>query len=175
VSLVEGEQNRPEHLARHPFGALPVLELEDGHHLFESLVILEYLEEILPGPSLFGTSPLERARTRQLERIADLGVLIPIAEIVHATDSPLGLEPKPAVAEHFRPRLDRRLDYLESLLGDGRSFVAGESATVADCTLAAGLQFGRFRKLDFLAERPRLRAWDERYRGRPEVEGILVL
>ncbi len=98
VNLREGEQNRAEHLARNPFAKLPVLELDDGTHLIESLAIIEYLEELHPHPPMIGSTPLERARVRALERIADVGVLMVVGRIVHATNSPLGLPPSPEVA-----------------------------------------------------------------------------
>ena len=54
VNLVKGEQNAPEHLARNPFGRSPVLGLDDGSYLTESLAIIEYLEERYPEPDLLG-------------------------------------------------------------------------------------------------------------------------
>jgi glutathione S-transferase len=175
VNLIEGEQKEPEHLARNPFGALPALETDAGDHLVESLTIIEYLEELFPAPPLIGSTPDERAQVRQLERIADLGVLIPVGGIVHATRSPLGLPANPAVAEYFRSRMVPRLDFLEGQLGDGRPFLAGERVTIADCTLAAALQFGRFREIDVLGDRAKLQDWDARYRARSEIDGIMVV
>ena len=174
VSLLEGKQSEPEHLSRNPFGKLPVLETDTGEYLFESLAIIEFLEELFPTPPLFGTTPLERAQARQLERVVDLGVLAPIANIVHATHSPLGLPASPVVAEHYRGKLPSHLDYLEGLFAEGRSFLGGDRVSVADCTFAAALQFGRFREMEFLSNHPGLQQWDERYRKRPEIEGILV-
>ncbi len=58
VNLREGEQNRVEHLARNSFAKLPVLELDDGTHLIESLAIIEYLEELHPHPPMMGATPL---------------------------------------------------------------------------------------------------------------------
>ena len=124
---------------------------------------------------VLGRDPETRALRRQLERIADIGVLISIGRLVHTTDSPLGLPPEPAVADYFRRRLAPNLDYLESVLADGRPLLAGDEVTIGDCTLAAALQFGRFRKLEFLADHPNLRRWDEAYRGRETAQGILVL
>ena len=44
VNLAEGENKTPDFLARNPFGKIPVLELDNGQHIFESLAIIEYLE-----------------------------------------------------------------------------------------------------------------------------------
>jgi len=174
VNLLQKEQRAPEHRARNPFGTLPVLETDSGAMIIESLVIIDHLEELFPRPSLFGPDPESRALARQLERIADIGVLIPIARIVHATDSPVGYPANPAVAAYYRDRLPRSLDHLESVLADERPWLAGGAVTVADCTLAAALQFGRFRKLEFLDGHPRLAAWSARYRARESARSVLV-
>src|SRR5262249_62346645 len=72
VNIVTGENRQPDFLKRNPLGGLPVLELDDGSHLTESLAIIEYLEELNPKPPLIGTTPRERARIRQLGRSARL-------------------------------------------------------------------------------------------------------
>ena len=55
VNIITGENRTPEFLAKNPLGGLPVLELDDGSHLTESLAIIEYFEETRPNPSLLGT------------------------------------------------------------------------------------------------------------------------
>lgn len=174
VDLRGGEQRQPEHLARNPLGRLPVLELDDGCFLTESLAIVEYLEELHPEPPLLGRTPEARARVRELERIAELAVLQPIARIIHGTKSPLGLPPAPELAAHARAALPDGLAVLEARLCDGRPFLAGEAVTVADCTLAAGLQFARFAGVELPGELPRLRRWDRAYRERPAARSVLV-
>lgn len=175
VNLVEREQRTSEHRSRNPFGLLPVLETDSGAHLIESLVIIDYLEDLFPVPPMFGSDPESRAYARQVERIADLGVLVPLGSLVHATDSPVGYPANPPVAEYFRARLPGALAYLEALFDDGRAFLAGDRVTVGDCTLAAALQFGRFRKIDPLGDFTGLRAWDARYRARETARSVLVL
>jgi len=174
VDMRTGEQRQASHLARNPFGKLPVLETDEGEHLLESLAIIEYLEELAPSPPLLGNDPIERARARDLERIVELGVLIPVIQIVHTTRSPLGLPANPTVAEYFRDQLGAPLDHLEARLSDGREFLAGPRVTLADCTLESGLHFGRYNGMEFLEGHPRLQAWSERYRARKQVEGILL-
>lgn len=174
VSLIEGEHRKPEFLAMNPRGTIPVLELDDGTILHESLAIIEYLEELHPTPSLWGDDPKTRALARQLERAADLSGLIPIAREIHASNSPLGRPPDPPVAEYHRALWQRGLAFLEERLSDGRPFLAGDAVTVADCTLAAAFQFARFRELPVLADAPRLQAWDARFRARPSAKKRMV-
>ena len=174
VNLPEGEQRKPEHLARNPAGALPVLELDDGSFLTESLAIVNYLEELHPEPSIWGgDDPATRARAREIERIAELRVLYPIAWTIHTTRSPLGLPPNPPVAEHFRAFTPKGLELIEAKLADGRPFLAGERVTMADCTLQSAFQFARFIGID-VPEFERVQAWDARYRERPAAARVLV-
>jgi glutathione S-transferase len=112
---------------------------------------------------------------RELERIAEMGVLQPVARIVHATSSPLGLPPSPALAEQARQALPGPLGVLESVLSDGRPFLAGERPTIADCTLQAALQFARFRKVEIDPALEQLARWDRAYRERAPAKAVLVV
>ena len=174
VDLRGGEQRTAEHRSRNPLGKLPVLELADGSFLTESLAIIEYLEELHPEPPLIGRSPEARARVRELERIAELAVLAPIARIVHGTRSPLGLPPAPEVAAHARAALPEGLAVLEAALAGGRPFVAGEAVSIADCTLAAALQFARFGGVPLPNGLPHVERWDRSYRARAPARSVLV-
>ena len=175
INLQAGEQRGPVHLARNPFGKLPVLELDDGSYLIESLAIIEYLEECYPDPPMIGRTVLERARVRELERIAELGVLLPVGRIIHATNSPLGLAPNPGVAAHFRSVLPEALRVLDERLSDGRPFVAGDRPSIADCTLAAAFQFARFGGVEIDPGLQNLTQWNTRYRERPIAKSVLSL
>lgn len=175
VKLPKGEQNAPEHLARNPFGALPVLEFDDGTTLVESLPIIDYLEELHPEPPMWGTEPRARARHRELERIADLRVMVPLARWIHATNSPVGHPPNPGVAEHAQGVLPTGLAYLDRVLADGRAFLGGATPCVADCTLAAALQFGRFAEWTPGSEYVHLARWNDAYRERAPARACLTL
>lgn len=64
--LKDGAHRSPEFLARNPAGLVPVLELEDGTHIAQSLAIIEYLDEVYPEPPLLPKDPIGRARVRAL-------------------------------------------------------------------------------------------------------------
>jgi glutathione S-transferase len=175
VNLVAGEQLLAEHLGRNPVGKLPVLEWGEKSFLTESLAIIEYFEELHPEPPMIGSDAKGRARVRELDRIAELGVLLPVARIVHATNSPLGWPPVPEMAAFFRERLPEGLRVLDSQLADGRPFVAGPSPTIADCTLAAALQFARFGKVEIDRSFEHVARWDRLYRERDAARSVLIL
>jgi glutathione S-transferase len=148
--------------------------VDDGSHLIESLAIIEYLEECCPQPPMIGRTALERARARELERIADLGVLLQVARIIHATDSPLGLPPNPGVAESARVTLPEALRVLDDRMADGPPFVAGAAPSIADGTLAAAYQFARFGGVEIPPDFRHLTRWDAAYRARPAAQEVLI-
>ena len=168
VNLIEGEQRKPEHTARDPLQKLPVLELDDGSYLTESLAIVEYLEERHPEPSMFGATPEQRAHVRNRERIADLGVLINVGRYVHATNSPVGYPPNPGVAEHALVAMRGPLRVLEDGLGESE-FLMGDRPTLVDCTLFAAFNFAAFREVQIDPAFAGLHAWFERYSKRDGI------
>lgn len=174
INLGKGEHRSEAHLARNPFGTLPVLELDDGRFVTESLAIIEYLEELYPEPPMNGGTPADKALVRSMERTLDLDVLICLGRAVHATNSPIGHPPNPPVAKAELARAEKTLSWIDDLLADGRPFVAGQNPTVADFTLAAGLQFARFGELPLPGDFSNLERWDTAYRARDVVQGILI-
>ena len=175
VNLLESEQNSEAFLAKNPRGTLPVLELEDGTCLYESLAIIEFFETTYPSPSMWGDDPVRAAYARQIERIADIGVLINTAREIHTSNSPLGLPANPTVSKYFAENRKKAVAHLESEMADGRPFLAGDRPTVGDCTLQAILQFARFREVDVLEDAPQLREWCDRYRERPAAKKTILL
>lgn len=173
VNTVKGRHKEPEHLARNPFGTLPVLEFDDGSFLVESLAIMEYLEEQFPDNALRPSGPRERAQHRDVERIVDLRVAKQMGTHAHATNSPLGRPPNPELAAQMEAELETPMNYLEGLLAGGRPYLLGDQVSFADFTLQASLQFLRFVKVDLFGDRPLLRAYDERYRARPGAQAVL--
>ncbi len=166
VNLREGEQRRPEFRQKNPLGRLPVLELDDGECISESLPIIEYLEELHPDPPMIGRTPLERLRVRSAERLVDGGVLQAAALIVHSTRSPLGLPARPQMAEFFRARLDEALPLVDARLAQA-PFVCGERPTIADCTLWAALGFARFGEVEIPTHHRHIARWRAEFAGRP--------
>jgi len=70
VNVLAGEPRQPAHLARHPFGKVPVLE-HNGVRILETSAIVRYLNDILPGKSLVPGNPKDRARMDMIIGIID--------------------------------------------------------------------------------------------------------
>ncbi len=80
IDLRGAENLAPEHRARNPFGRIPVLELDDGSHIAESVAICRYFEETQPNPPLFGSGAKNRAEVEMWNRRAELNFLMPVAQ-----------------------------------------------------------------------------------------------
>ena len=68
--MLEGDPKKPEHLERHPFGKVPVLD-HDGTRILETAAIARYLNDVLPGKSLIPATPQDRARMDMIVGIID--------------------------------------------------------------------------------------------------------
>jgi len=171
VDILTGQNRGPEFLKKNPLGGLPVLELDDGSHLTESLAIIEYLEELHPTPPLLGTTPLERARAREAERICELGVLGNVGTIFQNTHPFFAQRVKQSAeaAENARGRLQNALKVLDARLAT-RKFVAGDSPTIADCTLFAALDFAAFGGVEIAPAYANVHRWYEQFKRRPSAQ-----
>ena len=171
VNIVAGENRTPEFLKKNPLGGLPVLELDDGSYLTESLAIMEYLEELHPKPPMLGSSPLERARVREIERIAEQGVLLRIATIFQNTHPFMAgrLKQSADAAENARNQLATFLKVLDRRIGN-QPFVAGERPTIADCTLWAALEFAEFAQVAIDPGCANVARWYQSFRQRPSAQ-----
>src|SRR5207302_10659052 len=126
VSIVTGDNRKPEFLKKNPMGGLPVPEVDDGSFLSESLAIMESLEELHPTPPMLGTTPRERARVRELERIAELGILSAVGQYFQNTHPFMASRFKQSseAAENAKARLAANLKVLDAAIG-AKPFVAG--------------------------------------------------
>ena len=70
INVLSGEPKKAEHLARHPFGKVPVLD-HDGTRILETAAIVRYLNDVLPGKSLVPATPKDRARMDMIVGLVD--------------------------------------------------------------------------------------------------------
>ncbi len=144
IDLSSGENRDEAFLAKNPMGTLPVLEFDDGTFLAESIAICRYFEEQYPQPSLFGSSPLERARIEMWNRRMELEIQLPIQDVFQNL-SPFWATRRQQVAEYGRVRQAQLLERMAWLNGElaERTYIAGEKYTVADITAQCAFVMGK--------------------------------
>jgi glutathione S-transferase len=143
MDLAAGEQNTPEFLARNPSGKVPVLALDDGTCIAESVAISRYLEALHPEPNLFGGGPREVALIEMRHRFIELELFqqVQVSWLNGPVVAASGLvEPIPAAKERSDALVHRYYERLDEELGRW-PFVAGRRYTVADITAFCCIEF----------------------------------
>jgi glutathione S-transferase len=140
--VAPGSLRSPEHLARHPFGRVPVLE-HDGFMLYETQAILRYLDRVLPTPALTPADPRRAARMDQVMNVNDWYLFQGVGNVIvfHRVIGPLmGLAPDEAAIEAAMPRARAVFAELARLLGEQPCF-AGDALSLADLLVAPQISF----------------------------------
>lgn len=135
VNVLAGEPRQPEHLARHPFGKVPVLDV-DGMRLRETVAICSYLDETRDGPKLTPKNAKDRAR--MLEEISLInsygyGALVGVAGYHLFPDFIGGANDE--ARKHCLAESEKLLKLLMEIKGDSK-WLAGDEPTLADYFLA---------------------------------------
>jgi glutathione S-transferase len=173
VDTLAGEGQKPEHLARHPWGKVPVLE-HDGFSLFETVAITRYVDEAFPGPALLPPGDARRrARAAQICAVLDNYGWSPmvITVFVQRVVVPMrGGTPDQAAIDAALPQAERVLATIEGLM-EGEEFLLGGAISLADLHLVPILDY--FARTEdgraALQGHPRLAAWWGRIERRPSV------
>jgi glutathione S-transferase len=168
-----GGLRRPEHLARHPFGRVPVLE-HGGTTIYETQAILRYLDRVLPEPPLTPGEPAAAARMDQAMNLCDwylfhdAGAVVSFERLV--APMLLGQAPDEAAIAAAVPATRHAVEVLERELGDG-PFLAGPAPSLADLMIAPQLDFLSLTPewAAISADRGEILAWLDRMRARPSM------
>ena len=160
VDIRAAENLSAEYLAKNPGGRVPLLELEDGTFIGESVAICRYLESLQPESPLFGESGIEAAKVEMWQRRAELNFLL---EVAGAFRNITGFfkDRETCVAEWGQvcaERAPKMLSMFDEQLSQ-TAYLAGDTFSVADITLAVALDFARMVKVVALPELPNIERW----------------
>jgi glutathione S-transferase len=169
-----GTFQSPEHLARHPFGRVPVLE-HGGFMLYETQAILRYLDRLLPQPSLTPADPRRAARMDQAMNVNDWYLFHGVGNVIifHRVIAPrlLGKAPDEAGIEAAMPKAKVVFNELARLLGENEYF-SGDAISLADLMLAPAVEFFTLVPEWSVLGAPHanLVAWIARMQARPSMQ-----
>lgn len=156
-------------LGLNPAHSLPVLDIGTAATIGQSVAILEYLEELYPGPDLIGATPAARAATRAMIAVLDeaasfFGVWARQGSRLNAGRHPVSQDAAAIGAERF----GAKLKVAEAMTVE--PFLTGETVTIADCVAMALLEFtDQFYGVALPADTPRLAHWYARFAQRPSA------
>jgi glutathione S-transferase len=171
VDIAKAENRSPEYLAKNPMGGVPILELDDGSILAESVAICRYFEETKPEPNLMGRTPLEKAQIEMWNRRMELELLAMTAGAFRNTHAFFkGRIPQvPEYGAVCKAAAEKRLEWLDSELAN-RRFIAGDRYTIADITALIGIDFGRVSDIRIKPEQKNLARWHQEVSSRPSAK-----
>jgi glutathione S-transferase len=169
VDLMKGEHKSPEFLKLNSLGQIPVLALDDGTIITESVAICRYLEELHPEPPLFGGTAKERGLVEMWNRRVEMQIMGTIGDYAFHTQEFFKdrVPQHPAFGEAQKLNAPRKWEWLDREMTDGRPFIAGDFFSVADITCAVAAWLGEVFGIERPAELPYVRPWLERVRARP--------
>lgn len=171
VDLSKGEHHSDWFKAINPFAGVPVLELDDGTHISETIAICRYFEALQPEPPLFGTDAKDQALVEMWRRRIELHFAFPVMfNFRHTHESMAQVETQvPEWGQRCRKLAQKGLGWLERAL-EGRDFVAGERYSIADAQLLMAIDFARVVDIRPDDEHPNLKRWHEAVSARPSAE-----
>ena len=163
-----GANAKPDFLRLNPLGKLPVLELDDGTAIAESLAICRYFEAIHPDPPLMGRTPREVADIEMwtLRMDHELSQIIALA-FIHSSDFYRGsIEQIPEVASWARSRALQTMAWLDGELAE-RRYIAGDGYTLADIVAQCAFVLGKAVGLRIAPDMTNLSRWFTEVTARP--------
>ena len=181
LNVREGEQYSEPYSSMNPFHCVPFLELDDGSVIAESVSICRYLDELHPEPSLFGHTPEQRATIDMWNRRIELDGYMPMLHAVR-NQLPLfagrvipgtrsDLEQSPAVVERGQAMLHVLLGRIDPLITD-RSFIAGETVSIADLTAWFTLNMADNMGMSLADNYPNMTRWYKEFSARDSVQAV---
>jgi glutathione S-transferase len=171
VDLGAMEHKSESFTALNPLQRLPVLTLDDGTVITESIAICRYFEALRPEPPLFGRGALEVALVEMWNRRVELNLYNAVSAVFrHLHPAMRQMEEQiPAWGEANKPRALDFLALLDRELKD-RLFIVSDHFTVADITGLVSVDFMRPAKIEMPEGLVNLRRWHAQVSARPSAQ-----
>jgi glutathione S-transferase len=172
LDLMKGELKTPEFTQLNWFQRVPVLILDDGTAIAETIAICRYVEETHPEPALFGKGALGRAKVEMWNRRMELGLFLSVAQAfrhLHPAMAQLEVPQVPAWGEANKPRAMDILGFMDRELAT-RRYIAGEEFSVADITALVAVDFMKPARIQRPPELENLERWYQEVSGRPSAK-----
>lgn len=169
--LMAGELKEAGFTEMNPLQRVPVLVLDDGTVISESVAICRYFEETRPDPPLFGEGPVGRARVEMWQRRAELGLWFHIAQAFRHLHPNMAHLEVPQVAAWGEANKDKALEMMDIFDVQLRQnpFVAGADYSIADITALVAIDYLKPARITLPEGLVGLRRWHQEVSARPSA------
>jgi glutathione S-transferase len=163
------EHKSPEFLKLNSLGQVPVLVLDDGTIITESVAICRYLEAVHPVQPLFGADAASQGKIEMWNRRMENEVFGTIGNVTLHTNEFFKerLIQVPEFAEAQRKMIPGKWAWLDREMSDGRAYLAGDEFSMADISGMVTLWLSEVFSYEVPADLPHVQAWNQRLRQRP--------
>ncbi|MGX9118560.1 glutathione S-transferase [Mesorhizobium sp. BHbsci] len=176
VPLVPVDMGALEHRkqpvsSRNPLQRLPVLELDDGTVITESVAICRYFEELHPEPALFGRGALGKALVEMWQRRMELNLLSCVAAAFRHIHPAMREWEVPQIPEWGEANKPKAVEFLRLLDGElaQREFVAGDAYSIADITGLIAIDFMKPARIKVPEDCGNVLRWHQAISSRPSA------
>jgi glutathione S-transferase len=170
VDMRKREHKSPEFREKNPSGQIPVLELDDGRTLSETVSICRYFEALHPEPPLFGQGAYEQAEIDMWIRRVEFVLMTPVGMFwrhAHPYTASLLTQFKD-FGESNRETVTNAMTWFDRQLQD-REYIAGAHFSIADICALTTIDFADFIGLPMPESATHLKAWHARVSARPSA------
>ncbi len=170
VDIPGKENRRPPFNEKNPMQGVPMLELDNGTCISESVAICRYFEETHPDPPLMGVDAADKALVEMWNRRMEHHVALPCMNSFRHTHAFFAdrIEQLPEFGALQKSEALRMMAWLDDELAE-REFIAGDRFTIADITALCGIDFGRITKIGIADDQANLKRWHDAVSSRPSA------
>tara|TARA_R110000868_G_scaffold26264_3_gene101409 strand:+ start:944 stop:1552 length:609 start_codon:yes stop_codon:yes gene_type:complete len=171
VDIAKGENLSAELRAKNPMAKIPILELDDGSCISETISICRYFETLQPSPALFGSAPLEIAQIDMWQRFVEMHLFMNIGMCFQHTTGYFKdrMKPNKEYGLEAGVQATNFLDVLDKQLSQ-QHYVAGEVFSVADITALCAIDFARVVNIRLADNHLNLKRWYALVNQRPSIK-----
>lgn len=169
--LMTGELRMDDFSGLNPWQRVPVLVLDDGTAISESVAICRYFEEMQPEPPLFGMGAVGKAEVEMWNRRVEHGLFHAVASVFRHLHPKMAGHEVPQVlswGEVNRDKAQAELAHLDRRLS-ASAFIAGNAYSIADITALVAIDFMKPAKLGTPAGYPNILRWHREVSARPSA------
>ena len=155
-----------------PWGRVPVLILDDGRAISETVAICRYFEEISPEPPLFGTGPIGKAEVEMWNRRIENGLYNAVFAVFRHLHPKMAHLEVPQIAEWGeanKEKVAHELKLIDARLSQSR-FIAGDAYSIADITTLVAIDFMKPARLGRPDGFTNVLRWHEEVSARPSAK-----